>query len=53
MVVKASDPSLCGLFDLGKLATHKSSLISLDFIQKVSKSAKRKENRGFAHLCND
>jgi hypothetical protein len=35
-----SDAWLCGLFDLGKLATRKSALISLSFAHKVSKSAK-------------
>jgi hypothetical protein len=42
MVDKACNPPLRGLFDLGKLSTHKSSLISYDFAQNVLISARRK-----------
>jgi hypothetical protein len=36
VLAKLSDASLCGLFDLGVLATWKFSLISLDYVQKIS-----------------
>ena len=42
MLVNTSDVPLRGLFDLGKLATRKSSLISPDSALKVSISARRK-----------
>jgi hypothetical protein len=48
---KASDPCLRGLFELGKLPTLKSSLITLDFVHRVSKSTKKKLKKGFAPLC--
>jgi hypothetical protein len=36
VLAKIYDASLRGLFDLGELATWKSSLIALDFVQKMS-----------------
>jgi hypothetical protein len=42
VLAKASNAWLRGLLDLEILATYKSSLISLNFAQKVSKSAKEK-----------
>jgi hypothetical protein len=42
MVARPSDAWLRRLFDLEILATHNSSLISLNFTQKVSKPAKEK-----------
>jgi hypothetical protein len=42
LLAKASVAWMRGLFDLGILATPKSSLISLNFAQKVSKSAREK-----------
>ena len=42
MLVNTADAPLRGLFDLGKLATRKSSLISPDSALKMSISARRK-----------
>jgi hypothetical protein len=53
VLAKASRAWLCGLFDLEILTNHKSSLIRLNFVQKVSKSARKNNKIGFAHLCNN
>jgi hypothetical protein len=53
VLTRPFDAWLRGLFDLRELATHKFSLIILNFDQKVSKSAKKKEKKGFTHLCNN
>jgi hypothetical protein len=44
-LAKASDAWIRGLFDLGILATRKSSLTILNFAQKVSKSAKENKRK--------
>jgi hypothetical protein len=53
VVARPSYSWLRGLIDLGILVTHNFSLISLDLAQKVSKSSKEKQNKGFANLCNN
>jgi hypothetical protein len=51
VLAKASRAWLHGLFDLRILATHKSSLISPNLTQKVSKSASEKLKKGFQNFA--